>query len=356
MIEKRLEKIAREFEEISLDLTKPEVINDRALYQKITRKHFEYTPIVEKYRQLQELKKNLAQTQELAKSEADPEMKEMARQEIFDIEKKSEALTEELKTMLIPKDPDGHKNAIMEIRAGTGGDEAGLFAGDLFRMYSRYAEIKGFKIDVADSSPTELGGFKEIIFMINGPEAYANFKYEAGTHRVQRVPKTETSGRVHTSAVTVAVLPEQEEYEFQLKTEELRIEVCRASGAGGQHVNKTESAVRIVHIPTGLEVYCQDGRSQIKNKAKAMSILGARVKAFEEGKSKDKLDQERRSQIGSGDRSEKIRTYNFPQNRMTDHRIGYTLYNLAGFMEGDLDELIMKLKQEDMQKRLTQEE
>jgi len=241
----------------------------------------------------------------------------------------------------------------MEIRAGTGGDEAGLFAGDLFKMYSRYIETHKLKMEIMSSSPTELGGVKEVIFMVTGDSPYGKLKFESGTHRVQRVPDTETSGRIHTSAATVAVLPEQEEVDVELRPDDLKIEVCRASGAGGQHVNRTESAVRIVHLPTMLEVYCQDGRSQIKNKELAMTILRARVKNKLEGDEKAKLDSTRKAQIGSGDRSEKIRTYNYPQNRVTDHRIGLTVYNLEAVMQGDIEEFIEKMTFDMNQKLLT---
>jgi peptide chain release factor 1 len=275
----------------------------------------------------------------------------MAKHEMEEKSRELSKLEKEMEFLLIPKDPDDKKNAIIEIRAGTGGDEAGLFAGELYKMYSRWCEKNRFKIEIMDSSPTELGGFKEIIFMVTGDHAYGKMKFESGTHRVQRVPETETSGRIHTSAATVAVLPEQEEVDVEIKPEELKIEVCRASGAGGQHVNKTESAVRIIHLPTGMEAFCQDDRSQVKNREKAMKILRARVKEKIEREEKEKLDSNRRAQIGSGDRSEKIRTYNFPQNRVTDHRIGLTVYSLESVMLGDIDEFITKLT-EDYNKRM----
>jgi len=286
-------------------------------------------------------------------SDADKEMQEMARVEIKDATEKMLKIENELEYMLIPKDPNDKKSAIMEIRAGTGGDEAGLFAGDLFKMYSRYIETHKLKMEIMSSSPTELGGVKEVIFMVTGDSPYGKLKFESGTHRVQRVPDTETSGRIHTSAATVAVLPEQEEVDVELRPDDLKIEVCRASGAGGQHVNRTESAVRIVHLPTMLEVYCQDGRSQIKNKELAMTILRARVKNKLEGDEKAKLDSTRKAQIGSGDRSEKIRTYNYPQNRVTDHRIGLTVYNLEAVMQGDIEEFIEKMTFDMNQKLLT---
>ncbi len=334
-----------EYERLTAMLSDPSVIANNELFQKTAKQHADLAETAEKYDNYIKLQNIKQEAQFLLENEKDPEMQEMARQEIYETDKKLSLLEEELKILITPKDPDDSKNAIVEIRAGTGGEEAGLFAADLFRMYTKFAEKNKFKIEVVDSSPTELGGFKEIIFFVNGSGAYGKFKFESGTHRVQRVPATEASGRVHTSAATVAVLPEQEESEFKLKSEELRIEVCRASGAGGQHVNKTESAVRIVHIPTGIEVYCQDGRSQIKNKEKAMKIIAARVKEKQEREEKAKLDSQRKSQIGTGDRSEKIRTYNYPQNRITDHRIGYTSYNLETVMEGELDEFIVRLSQ-----------
>jgi len=334
-----------EYERLTAMLSDPSVISNNELFQKTAKQHSDLIDTAEKYDLYLSLQKTKEEARHLLDTEKYPEMQEMARTEMAEADKKLLALEEELKSLMTPRDPNDPKNAIIEIRAGTGGDEAGLFAGDLFRLYSRFAEKHKLKIELVDSSPTELGGFKEIIFFVNGTGAYGKFKFESGTHRVQRVPATEASGRVHTSAATVAVLPEQEESEFKLNPEELRIEVCRASGAGGQHVNKTESAVRIVHIPTGLEVYCQDGRSQIKNKEKAMKIITARVKEKQESEDKAKLDSQRKSQIGSGDRSEKIRTYNYPQNRITDHRIGYTSYNLETVMEGELDEFVNRLRQ-----------
>lgn len=342
IIEKAL-KIRDEFEKLESEMSNIGLITDRQAYQEKTKRYSELKPLVETLAEYEAVKSVLEGALKLLENEPDPEMKQLAEDEKKESQAKLASLTEKMAMMMIGRDPDDHKNVIMEIRAGTGGDEAGLFAAELYRMYVRYAEAGGFRCEVADSSPTELGGLKEIIFMLYGKNAYAEFKFESGTHRVQRVPKTEAGGRVHTSAVTVAVLPEQEEKDFSLNPAELKIEVCRASGAGGQHVNKTESAVRVVHIPTGLEAYCQDGRSQIKNKEKAMTILAARVKNKLESEDKAKIDSRRKSQIGSGDRSEKIRTYNFPQNRVTDHRIGYTMHNLAGFMEGDLGEVIREL-------------
>jgi len=351
MINKAL-KIKEEYEKITKELTDPAIINNRELYYKKVKEHGEYAPIVEKLNEYLKFQNNLREAEEIEKNETDAEIKKLASEDIANYKQKIQVILNELQYLMLPKNPDDEKNAIIEIRAGTGGEEAALFAGDLFRMYSKFAEKKGFKIDIVDSSPTELGGFKEIIFITQGKNAYGKMKFESGTHRVQRVPTTEASGRIHTSAATVAVLPEQAEIDFQLKPEELKIEVCRASGAGGQHVNRTESAVRIVHLPTGIEVRCQDDRSQIKNREKALKTLTSRVKDKLEKEEKAKIDTARRIQIGTGDRSEKIRTYNFPQNRVTDHRIGLTLYNLNNIIDGDLEELLAKLEEEQNKKLL----
>ncbi|MCL1814171.1 MAG: peptide chain release factor 1, partial [Treponema sp.] len=280
----------------------------------------------------------------MVQDEKDPEMKELAREELKELETKLVESGDRLKFLLIPRDPLDEKNIIMEIRAGTGGDEAALFAADLYRMYSRFAETKGWKFEIMSSNETELGGFKEIIFSISGSNVYENLRYESGVHRVQRVPATEASGRIHTSAVTVAVLPEADETEIDIKTEDLRIDVMRAGGPGGQCVNTTDSAVRITHLPTGLSVHCQDEKSQIKNKAKAMRILRARIYEMEEARAASERAEARKNQVGSGDRSERIRTYNFPQNRLTDHRINLTLYKLDMVMQGDVGELFDALK------------
>jgi peptide chain release factor 1 len=276
--------------------------------------------------------------------EKDSDMRELAREEVKELEKRLQEAGEKLKFLLIPKDPLDEKNIIMEIRAGTGGDEAALFAADLFRMYSRFAETKGWKFEIMNSNETELGGFKEIVFSINGSNVYENLRYESGVHRVQRVPETEASGRIHTSAVTVAVLPEADETEIDIKPDDLRIDVMRAGGPGGQCVNTTDSAVRITHIPSGITVHCQDEKSQIKNKAKAMRILRARIYEAEAAKAAAERAEARKSQVGSGDRSERIRTYNFPQNRLTDHRINLTLYKLDIIMQGDVADLFDALK------------
>ena len=289
--------------------------------------------------------KQLEEIDEMLKTEQDPEMRQMMHEEQLELEKKKPELEQKLKILLIPKDPMDGRNAIVEMRAGTGGDEAGLFVADLFSIYQKYCEIKGWKIEVLHSSEGEVGGMKEIFFNVSGKEVYGHLKYESGTHRVQRIPETETQGRVHTSAITVAVFPEVEEFDVEIKESDLRIDVCRSSGAGGQHVNKTESAVRITHLPTNIVVFMQEGRSQIQNRIKAMQILRSRVYEYEKEKKEAEHKADRKAQIGSGDRSEKIRTYNYPQNRITDHRIGMTLYNLDRVSEtGNIDEIIQGLR------------
>jgi peptide chain release factor 1 len=295
-------------------------------------------------REIEAVSGQLEDAKSLAQNEKDPEMREMAREESRELETRLTDAEDRLKFLLVPKDPLDEKNIIMEIRAGTGGDEAALFASDLYRMYSRFAETRGWKFEIMSSNETELGGFKEIVFSISGSNVYENLRYESGVHRVQRVPATEASGRIHTSAVTVAVLPEADETEIDIRTEDLRIDVMRAGGPGGQCVNTTDSAVRITHLPTGVTVHCQDEKSQIKNKAKAMRILRARIYELEEAKAASERADARKNQVGSGDRSERIRTYNFPQNRLTDHRINLTLYKLDLIMQGDIAELFDALK------------
>jgi peptide chain release factor 1 len=294
--------------------------------------------------EIEGLAEQLEETKALAQDEKDPEMKELAKEELRELELKMKDAEDRLKFLLIPRDPLDEKNIIMEIRAGTGGEEAALFAADLFRMYSRFAETRGWKFEIMNINETELGGIKEIVFSISGKNVYENLRYESGVHRVQRVPATESSGRIHTSAVTVAVLPEADETEIDIKPEDLRIDVMRAGGPGGQCVNTTDSAVRITHIPSGIVVHCQDEKSQIKNKAKAMRILRARIYEMEEAKAASERAEARKSQVGTGDRSERIRTYNFPDNRVTDHRIGLTLYKLDRIIEGDVEELFDALK------------
>lgn len=339
---KRLDEIEDKFLALEKELGDPECLKDQKHYQAIAKEHAELAPIVETYRELKKVQTEIEENKALV-HDADPEISALAKAEIQDLQKKEEELTAKLKILLIPKDPNDEKNVLLEIRAGTGGDEAALFAADLFRMYSRFAERNRWKIEVLSSHPTGIGGFKEIIALISGKGVYSRLKYESGTHRVQRVPETEAQGRIHTSACTVAVLPEADEVDVEIDPSELRIDVYRASGAGGQHVNKTESAVRITHLPTGLVVQCQDERSQHKNKAKAMKVLYARLLELRQREQQAKISEQRRSQVGTGDRSQRIRTYNFPQGRVTDHRIGLTLYQLDQVLDGELDPVIEPL-------------
>jgi len=334
--------VEERFIDVEKHLSDPMVVNDRVAYQKYVREHGDLIKIVTAYRQYKETLQNLADSQELLKDN-DPEIKDLALAEIATLNREKEILEDELKTLLLPKDPHDDKNVIVEIRAGTGGDEAALFAGDLFRMYSRYAENRNWKVEVMTHHPTGVGGLKEVITMIQGKGAYSVFKYESGTHRVQRVPTTETQGRIHTSAVTVAVLPEAEEVDLAIDPSELKIDVYRATGPGGQSVNTTDSAVRITHLPTNLVVTCQDEKSQLKNKLKAMKVLRSRLLDQIVMEQNAKRSEERKIQVGTGDRSGRIRTYNFPQGRVTDHRIGLTLYKLESILQGDLEEIIDNL-------------
>jgi len=351
MIEQKLQIIEKKFQEIEKQLGNPEIVTRPDEYRRYSMEHASLLPTIEKYRDYQRVLKELRDLVELSASE-DPELKVIAASEHEELIRRKETLETELKVALLPPDPNENKNIIIEIRAGTGGDEAALFAGDLFRMYTRYAERNHWKIELMDSHPTGLGGFKEVIFSISGKGVWRHLKFERGVHRVQRVPVTEASGRIHTSAVSVAVLPEAEEVEVGVRPEDLRIDTYRASGAGGQHVNKTESAIRITHIPTGIVVACQDERSQIKNRAKAMKILLAKLLENRQMEQQKAIMNDRRQQIGSGDRSEKIRTYNFPQNRITDHRINFSVHRLKEVLEGDLDELVAKLIEVDQQEKL----
>jgi len=335
----KLKGVEDRFKELERLLSDPGVVQDRDAYQKYIREHAEIAPIVAAFRAFKGVDRELDDSLGLLNDE-DPEMKQMAAEEVDRLEKKKSRLEEELKILLIPKDPLDDKNVILEIRAGTGGDEAGLFAGDLFKMYQRYADGHGWKVEVMDHHTTGVGGLKEVIASVNGKGAYSRLKFESGTHRVQRVPTTETQGRIHTSAVTVAVLPEAEDVEVKIEPNDLKVDVYRSSGPGGQSVNTTDSAVRLTHLPTGLVVTCQDEKSQHKNKAKAMKVMRSRLFDQMVREQNEARSQNRKSQVGSGDRSERIRTYNFPQGRITDHRIGLTLYKLEAVLQGDVDAVI----------------
>ena len=353
----KLQGIEDKLEKINSSLCDPEVVSNQEEYKKLMREAKTLTPIVEKLREYKKANSDLTEAKEmLADSSLDKEFRDMASEEATKAQKKTEELKEELKVLLLPKDPNDYKNVIVEIRGGAGGEEAALFAGSLFRMYSMYAERKGWKTEIMNENPTELGGYKEISFMIEGEGAYSRLKFESGVHRVQRVPETESQGRVHTSTVTVAVLPEAEEVEFTLDPADLQIDVFRSSGAGGQKVNKTSSAIRVTYLPTGMVVECQDERSQYKNKDKALKVLRSRLLEEKTAKQNAEIAGERRSQVGTGDRSERIRTYNFPQGRVSDHRIGLTLYKIEAIMNGDLDEIIDALVTADTAEKLKAED
>lgn len=339
---KKLNEIEASYDELEQQLAEPDIFNDQERYRKVTKSHSELGEVVRVYREYKKISGDLADNKELLRDK-DPDIREMAQAEIPDLEERLEELTEDLKVLLLPKDPLDEKNIILEIRAGTGGEEAALFAADLFRMYSRYAEEKRWKAEVMEQHETGTGGLKEVIVNISGERVYSHLKYESGTHRVQRVPATESQGRIHTSAVTVAILPEAEEVDMDIKPDEIRVDVYRSSGPGGQSVNTTDSAIRLTHLPTGLVVTCQDEKSQHKNKAKALKVLRSRLLQMEQEKAKAEQDANRRSQVGTGDRSERIRTYNFPQGRVSDHRINLTLYKLDQVMEGDLDDFVNAL-------------
>lgn len=348
----KLEALKHRYDSIVSSLSDPNIAKDNRKFQEIMREKSELEDVVTAYNRVIEIDKEIEEANEMLSSETDEEMREMAQSEKDELEKESTRILGDIRYMLIPKDKNAGKNIIVEIRAGTGGDESAIFAGDLFRMYCRFAENHSLKVEIMDSSETELGGYREVIFTVSGKDAYEDLKYESGTHRVQRVPVTESGGRIHTSAATVAVMPEAEETEVEIRDEDLRIDVFRAGGPGGQCVNTTDSAVRITHIPTNTVVQCQDEKSQHKNKAKAMKVLRARIFEKQEAERKAKESESRRAQIGTGDRSERIRTYNFPQNRVTDHRINLTLYKLESILNGELNELIEALKKSEKEELL----
>ena len=355
MLEK-LQTLEDRYNHLERLISDPDAVKDMATWQKNSRTHSKLTEIIMKFREYKACQKTIEDTLELLREKLDDEMRELAQSELDGAKADKERMEAELRILLLPKDPYDDKDVIMEIRGGAGGEEAALFAGDLFRMYSRYAESQRWRVEMLDSNPTDLGGFKEVVFSIAGAGAYSRLKFESGVHRVQRVPDTESSGRIHTSTVTVAVLPEVEDVDVQINQNDLRIDTYCASGAGGQHVNKTESAVRITHLPTGVVVQCQDEKSQLKNKEQAMRVLRAKVLEIAQESQRAETAQNRKSQVGTGDRSERIRTYNFPQGRMTDHRIGLTLHKLDFIMNGDLTETIDALTAADQAERLKQAE
>lgn len=353
---KKLEGLKGRFNELSKMIADPDVVKDQKRYKSVMQEYTHLAEIMDAGKEYEEALAGLADAKEMAEGEKDPEMREMAKEEAAGLEEAVGELEQKIRLLMVPKDPLDGKNIIMEVRAGTGGDEAALFAADLFRMYSRYAEAKGWKVEILSANEIELGGFKEVICSISGKSVYADLRYESGVHRVQRVPATESGGRIHTSAITVAVLPEAEETDLDIRNEDLKIDVYRSSGPGGQSVNTTDSAVRITHLPTGLVVTCQDEKSQIKNKAKALRVLRSRLLEAEEEKKRSERAEARKSQVGSGDRSERIRTYNFPQNRVTDHRINLTLYKLDAIMQGSMQEIFDALKMSAQEEALKNEQ
>ncbi|MBE7053898.1 MAG: peptide chain release factor 1 [Ruminococcaceae bacterium] len=352
----KLSFIEERFEELEGKISDPNVIADQNLWRKLCKEHSDIAPIVEKYKEYKLVNQNIEEAKEILSTSSDKDLKEMASMELDESKERILEIENEIKILLLPKDENDDKNVIMEIRGGAGGDEAALFAGDLLRMYSMYAETMRWKVEMLSSNPTDIGGYKEVSFAINGQGAYSRLKFESGVHRVQRIPSTESGGRIHTSTVTVAVLPEVEDVEIEINPNDLRIDVFRAGGPGGQCVNTTDSAVRITHIPTGIVVSCQDEKSQLKNKEKGMKILRSRVYDLALQQQNEKISSERKSQVGTGDRSERIRTYNFPQGRVTDHRIGLTLHRLDGVLNGDLNEIIDALITADQSEKLKMSE
>lgn len=355
MIE-RLKKIKEKYEELTKDLVNPDVLADMSVWQKKSKEQSELTPLVEKYDEYMKVKNDMADAEEMLKTEKDSDMVAMLESEFYDGKEKLKQIESDLKILLLPKDENDEGNVIVEIRAGVGGDEAGIFAGDLYRMYTMFADRNRFKVEVLDEESSEGGIIKQVNFMVTGKGAYAKFKYESGVHRVQRVPVTESSGRIHTSAATVAVLPEAKNVQIEINEKDLQIDYYRAGGAGGQHVNKTESAIRITHLPTGIIVACQDERSQGKNKEKAMNWLKSKLYDYYQSQEDSEYAERRKMQVGTGDRSEKIRTYNYPQSRVTDHRINMTIYSLENFMNGDIGAMVEALTVADQQAKLAQTE
>lgn len=351
----RLQQVEKRYEELEQQMTSPELVSDRQQLQRLAQERAGIEDLVTRYREYKATTRSLEETKAMLGDGPDEDMAALVKQEIESLESRQDKLLQELKLALLPKDTSDERDIIVEIRAGAGGDEAGLFAADLFRMYSRYAQVKGWAVDIIDSNESGIGGFKEIVFEIKGKGAFSRLKYERGVHRVQRVPITESSGRIHTSTATVAVLPEAKDVEIDINPDDLKTDIFHSGGAGGQNVNKVATAVRITHLPTGIVTICQDERSQLRNRTKAMAVLRARLLDMEQRKQEAEVSQLRRSQVGSGDRAEKIRTYNFPQDRLTDHRIGHTMHNLPRTLDGELDELIDTLATSDQAKQLAEQ-